>query len=537
MAAIDPSATPAPAGGGNGAVWSLLLPAAERILCHAPGPAAWMLEAARRGVHVDVVTRCDAETWTRDGAMPPRLRCLWEPDRNVAYDLAVLWEPASAGALRSWLRAMQELPVPPRDIAVWGRNPWRGAKAIAWPRLDMSMRRAGWRLGAAYLALPEADRVRQLVEWRAWSRTELVQHRRTHRAWKSRVARAAWYRWLLPARLRRASLASVTPAPAVLETLVEDAGRRLGCRVDLERCLVSPNGVAIVFVRCRGTGIDQNAILKVPYVLAAEGRVARNASGLEWLAAHATALGRWSGVAPRLLARGSAGSWSYTLEERVAGSEAQAWPESEATGAMHALCGYLEALAQLGEAARPLDAAAFDRHVGAPIRRAARLLPPELAQRLHALEERLGAALAGVPVALVPRHGDFKLENVLGTPQALDRLRVLDWELWSPSGLPLVDLWHLLASRRARGAGLAMGLVVRDWLLPGAFSDTERGLVERLGRGLDPRYVAVSPWLYWLDRIGPIAARGRWPLPGWERANVVAVLEGFAADRTPVAVG
>jgi hypothetical protein len=141
--------------------------------------------------------------------------------------------------------------------------------------------------------------------------------------------------------------------------------------------------------------------------------------------------------------------------------------------------------------------------------------------------------LEGVPVPSVARHGDFKLENVLGVPSAPESLRILDWELWSPSGLPLLDLWHLLVSRRARAAGQALGTTIARWLLPGALSPEERSLVERASSGLDPRYVSVSPLLYWLDRIGPVAARGTWPARGWARVNVLGVLdvaERFAAE-------
>ena len=126
---------------------------------------------------------------------------------------------------------------------------------------------------------------------------------------------------------------------------------------------------------------------------------------------------------------------------------------------------------------------------------------------------------------LVPRHGDLKLENVLGDAAHPEGLRILDWELFAPLGLPLLDLWHLIVSRRARATGCSMGAAVRRWLLPRDLTAVERGVVQRLGRDLDPRYVEVSPVLYWLDRLGPVAARGGWPAGGWERSNVVQVLE------------
>src|SRR5262249_19002773 len=144
-------------------------------------------------------------------------------------------------------------------------------------------------------------------------------------------------------------------------------------------------------------------------------------------------------------------------------------------------------------------------------------------------------ALRDVPVPLVLRHGDFKLENVLGAPDDESTWRILDWELWTPRGLPLLDAWHLIAARRAREADCSMGTVVRRWLLPGQLEPFEKQLIARCAQGLDARYVEVSPILYWLDRIGPIAARGAWPSAGWETANIAPVLEALAAVR-PVEV-
>ena len=517
---------------GNGAVWSLVLPPVERLLCHADAPPALAIEAARRGVRVDVVTRCDLESWQQAAGGEPRLRCVWEPDPQVEYDLALLWDPHDDHEVRAWLSALARLPLPPREVAVrcLRRRRWSG---LTWSAVDWRLRRAGWRPGAAHLPLPEADRVRQLVGWDEYARTPLVRHRRSHRRWKAWLTRQPFWRWVLPARLRRATLRGVDPSGSLLDHVLVDAGRTLGGAVELERLLVSPNGVAIGSVRQRTCADDRNAILKVPYALVAEGRVARNADALEWLAVRARELGPWAGTPPRLLARGTTRGWTWTLEECARGSDAQAWSDADAEGAMRQLVEFLGALARLGEPARPLDGATLDRACDAPARRVAALLEPAPAGRLKSLAAQLHHQLAGVPVPRVVRHGDFKLENVLGVPSEPASLRILDWELWSPQGLPMLDLWHLLVSRRARAAGQALGTTIARWLLPGTLSAAERSLVEHASAGLDRRYVSVSPLLYWLDRIGPVAARGSWPARGWARANVLGVLdvaERFAAE-------
>ena len=291
-----------------------------------------------------------------------------------------------------------------------------------------------------------------------------------------------------------------------------------------ERLLVSPHGVAIAFVRLAA---GQNAILKVPYTLAAEARVARNAAALAWLAEHAAELGPWERSSPRLLARGRAGSWSYALEERVSGIAAQAWDEAAAERAMCDLVEFLERLGRCGGSPRRLAPPELESLCAAPFRSIEALVEPRVARHLHAFAGQLLQTLQGLRVPLVPRHGDFKLENVLGEPSRLARLRVLDWELWCERGLPLLDLWHLIVSRRQRRAGCSLGEAVRRWLLPGDLTRDEAGLVERLSRGLDPGYVEISPVLYWLDRVGPVAERGAWPSEAWQHQNVVQVLEAL----------
>jgi hypothetical protein len=511
------------------AVWSLLLPAAEHVLCHASAVPEVARELATRGARVDLVSRCDLQAWTAR-PLPGESRCLWEPDPDADYDLALAWDPPSALAVRGWVDAVASHPAPPREVAVWSRNPLHRNGVPPWWRIDGWLEQAGFRPGQTYVGLPEPERVRQLIAWDDWARTPLVRHRRSHRAWKAWVTRRSAWRWMQPARLRRASLSPVTPAPSRLDTVLAAAATAVGAPLSVERLLASANGVAIVVVRILRADAPRRAVLKIPYAIAAAPRVLRNAAALEWAAqvtAHeALAAGGTlaTGGAPRLLARGESVGAPWTLEDWLAGSDAQGWDDAARDRVCLALGDVLSAWRAMGEPARPLDDAMLERACGAPIRAASALLPRELAERLHAARARLYDSLRGVPVPLVPRHGDFKLENVFGDAADPQSWRLLDWELWTPRGLPLLDALHLVASRRARDAGCAMGTAVRRWILPAAFGSVERQFLERAASGLDARYVEAAPLLYWLDRIGPIAERGVWPQPGWEQANVAAVL-------------
>jgi len=516
-------------------VWSLVLPGAERLLCRAETPPAFLGELARRGTRIDIVSRCAHESW-RESALAGTdgVRCLWEPDADVDYDAAMIWDPVRGDDVRNWLLSLHALRALPRELALWSRNPLQHAGAPHWWRMDGWLDRRGWRPGAAYLGLPEPERVRQLVDWDAYTRTALVRHRRSDQAWKAWMTRRPAWRWMQPARLRRASLHSVTPAPSILESVLADVACASNASPYVERILSSPNGAAIVVLHLLAAGGARRAVLKIPFAATADARVARNAAALEWIGARSAALGRWNATAPRFLARGTSNGWFWTLEEWVEGSDAQSWDPAAKDGATTQLGDYLGHLASLGQPARALDDAGLAVLCGNALGAASALLPRTLAERLQVVRARLYDALRGVPVPLVPRHGDFKLENVLGDAARPETWRVLDWELWTAQGAPLLDAWHLVASRRARDAGCAMGSAVRRWLLAGELNPHEHQLVQRLAQGLDPRYVELSPVLYWLDRIGPIAARGDWPTPAWASTNVAQVLDVLVARTVEV---
>ena len=508
------------------AVWSLFLPAAEHVVCHASDVPDIARELAARGVQVDLVSRCALESWNRR-PLPGRSRCLWEPDPDADYDLALAWDPPTSAALRDWAASLATHPAPPREVAVWSRNPLHRSGVPPWWQIDAELERRGWEPGDAWVGLPATERVRQVVAWDAWTRTPLVRHRRTHRAWKEWMTRTPLGRWTQPARLRRAHLTSVTPGLSALQTILDAAGAAIEAPLAVERFLVSPNGVAIAIVTLFRAAAPRRAVLKIAYAVAAEPRLARNASALEWCENGGTN----SAPTPRLLVRAQTAGWVWSLEEWVAGSDAQGWNARERERVLDWLGDVLAAWAASATPARALDDASFERLCGAAIRAAAALSPPDTARRLQALRERLATTLAEIELPLVPRHGDLKLENVLGDPETPPSWRVLDWELWTLRGLPLLDALHVVVSRRARDAGCAMGTAVRRWLLGGALDEAETRFLDRAAGGLDPRFVAVAPILYWLDRMGPIAERGSWPDPGWAQHNVTAVLDALPATR------
>jgi len=295
------------------------------------------------------------------------------------------------------------------------------------------------------------------------------------------------------------------------------------CSLQIQNTLVSPNGTTIVLVNCLGTSKYTKAVLKIPYLASTESRLQNNVSALRWTVNPFVKLGKWSKIAPLLLSEGRVDGRVYSVEEHVEGVEAQLWNKKSQLAAMEYLHEFLEALANLSGPEQTASTL-VEQLYGDKFIAVKHLLQPSSAQHLQLLWEITHKRLHSTKIPLVPRHGDFKLENALGNPIQPRSLRVLDWELWSEQGLPLLDSIHLLLSRRRRECGASIGAAIRRWLLHGGLDSTEKRLLQGLTVSLDPEYVNSIPFLYWLDCTGPIALQGQWPSGEWARRNVYEVL-------------
>src|SRR5262249_49977994 len=222
-----------------------------------------------------------------------------------------------------------------------------------WWRIDGWIEHRGWRLGQAFLGLPEPDRVRQLVEWHAYPQTHLLGEDRTEQRWKTWVEKQGPWRWTLPSRLRRGSLPTVTPAPSWLAAIVNDVARNRAAAPHVERIMVSPNGIAIVVLQLLGADGSELAVLRIPLAPSSEPRVAHNARALDWLEGRAPVFAQWARSWPALHARGTTQGWGWTLEEHTAGTDAQSWPDAAKRHAMQVLAGFLDRLAPVARPPRP----------------------------------------------------------------------------------------------------------------------------------------------------------------------------------------
>lgn len=219
---------------------------------------------------------------------------------------------------------------------------------------------------------------------------------------------------------------------------------------------------------------------------------------------------------PSLHSAGQTAGASWTLESRLRGTR----PRGLSPGLVEQVAEFCATLPQPGGAA----SAEGDLDL------LARQLP-EHATALSALSDDLAPHLAQLPA--VGRHGDLWSGNLL-----VDDVRltgVLDWDAWSPAGVPGTDLLHLLATEQRLRGRTALGEVLlgRPW--------EERAARAALGaywRRLDLPVPSASGraavGLAWwaaqlagdLRRTPALAADAR-----WQEFNVQRVLDAHADGR------
>jgi aminoglycoside phosphotransferase (APT) family kinase protein len=300
--------------------------------------------------------------------------------------------------------------------------------------------------------------------------------------------------------------------PTTLDAALESAGRAVGTALGPRWVSIRPGPV----LAATDAGVLRVAL--GPSRTEVEGQVA----ALTALAA-AGAPPLVAERIPWLLASGEAGLARWSLERLRSGARPRrVGPELVADCvdflvALHGVAGAAEPLAERAETV-------------------AAVCPPDDAERVRALAERLEHDLAGVPRGF--GHGDFFAGNLLALN---DRLTgVLDWDAGGPGRLPLLDLLHLELTRTPYGADERWGRAVLDRLLPLARAggdETVAGYCRGVGVTPDPSLLEALVLAYWLEyaayqlRTHPDRRTDR----AWVRGNVELILREVGLSARPTA--
>ncbi|MDB5057777.1 MAG: rane protein involved in the export of O-antigen and teichoic acid-like protein [Chloroflexi bacterium] len=169
----------------------------------------------------------------------------------------------------------------------------------------------------------------------------------------------------------------------------------------------------------------------------------------------------------------------------------------------------------------PLDAL---RQVTATLPRAG-----DSSKAIERLAAELYKELAGRRLSVSWVHGDFTPGNILLTPDGAALTGIVDWDLATPDGLPLLDLLLLLLSMRMVVQGRELGDIVRALLNGEGWTPHEQALMNAEAAALPGDTVAMRALvqLCWLQHVSAILKKAtRYAGRGlWVRRNIEAVLQ------------
>lgn len=187
---------------------------------------------------------------------------------------------------------------------------------------------------------------------------------------------------------------------------------------------------------------------------------------------------------PRVIDSGSIGQYQYYVYPEFPGMTIEGvvpGVDIAERNAMHFIAD-LHRMTAESIVASELD---FQRIIG-PICGQAISRYPSMQTEVRSLAVALKARWIGQKQLVVWMHGDFKLENVVIDPSSLAVAGVIDWELSTQHGLPMLDALYLLAYARRSTKGTSYENVYREMILPWQFTAHEQDLLNT--------YLAAIPY-------------------------------------------
>ena len=182
-------------------------------------------------------------------------------------------------------------------------------------------------------------------------------------------------------------------------------------------------------------------IVRIPRSRIACERARRNFAALDALHGNTVLPARVRSIVPRAVLSGSAGDYEFFVEEHLGGAETTAatWTQSDGVWQPDAL-DFITSLHLSTARLAIIDRERAERVIHSPIRQIrAGCEPRWTGGVLDWLQHLIESCLLGRSLPFTWTHGDYFLGNCLYS--AAGRLTgVVDWELFSREGLPMLDL-------------------------------------------------------------------------------------------------
>ena len=314
--------------------------------------------------------------------------------------------------------------------------------------------------------------------------------------------------------------------PSFLEELLARIGERLGLRKPprIRRNLLSNESTLVFFLELED---NEQAVLKLPVSAAGASRVESDRRMLE--KAREISPDKVRGLVPQVKRYESLRGQPFLVRSYVPGVDACMLVRSreEYSRVVAEAAQVLLEWHQASHRVTRVTPGVCETHLLRYFRQAGDYLP-EQRGLLEELEDfvRKTSADQALPLGFV--HGDFHLHNVMIDPSTWQLSGILDWDMGEAEGLQALDLFHLLTSKERALRGCGIGEVFDAVVLPGAFDDAERRLVEefRGALGLSEGMLLCLKIAYWARHcLGNLVQAGGLKPAEWMRENVFNVLD------------
>ena len=272
-------------------------------------------------------------------------------------------------------------------------------------------------------------------------------------------------------------------------------------------------------------------MVRVPLAASAEASCRRQHRTIEMLARDERIPVSVRRLFPAPLAQGQFEGQGFFAETTLSGEVGRLYysrPERRFDRAIVNAAEVLRQLRRSTEQPTCIQEAEFRRVCGAWLEELRQVVNGESRAALETIESVLRLALVGTTLPLGWYHGDYDFANLLYGPD--DSVTgILDFEVFEPLGLPLIDFMVLLARRPIRQQGFAFGTLFVRSILERKLPPLEAELLER-----EMRTLGVDEWLYralalccWLNHLR--LRRDSWLVrsPSWLDENLHTVIDSI----------
>jgi len=244
--------------------------------------------------------------------------------------------------------------------------------------------------------------------------------------------------------------------------------------------------------------VARDTVIRIPLDRLSEARCRINKTMLKKLAKTSIV----SSV-PRLLSEGKFQDHAYYCEERLPGLALDI-PISRMDELVSKAADFITKFHQETSREIVIDESNFKRLFGREFKRLYPYLNNEYRAKLENIENGLKSELLGKKFKTVWFHGDYKVENVLFDPKTWQISGVIDWDLSREEGLPLLDIFYLLAYNDSSLVSKnSVTDIIKNRYLKGKFTMVEKDIISLYinSLGIGEKFIKPLVIMFWLNHV------------------------------------